>query len=94
MRKWFPIEDGGLFVCKNELTLHSFKNDLTYLLFKEKAKQAKEQYYANPSDYNKKIYESLSDQAESVLNENYSLNLMSLKNRNYLDTIDLEKYFD
>lgn len=93
MRKWFPIEDGGLFVCKNELTLHSFKNDLTYLLFKEKARQAKEQYYANPSDYNKKIYESLSDQAESVLNENYSLNLMSLKNRNYLDTIDLEKYF-
>ena len=94
MRKWFPVEDVGLFICRNNFSFYDFKNDLTYLISKEKAREAKEKYYANPSDFNMKQYEILSNRAESILDEKYSLNLMSLKNTNYLNAIDLEMYFE
>lgn len=93
IRKWFPIEDGGLFISKEPLMDISFKKDETYLQIKKSARAAKKIYYSNPTDKNRVTYEALSNKAEKCLNNNYSLVMMSDANMSIIDTLNLQEYF-
>lgn len=93
IRKWFPIEDGGLFISKEPLMNISLKKDEMYLEIKQKARNAKKIYYNNPTNENRKIYETLSVKAENCLNKNYELIMMSYVNMSIINSLDLQEYF-